>query len=76
MEQVIAYIITAVIGVTAISTFIASHLSKVAKYINIAKESVDVLDSVVKSVKDGKVDEVEVKDIITQINEWKAALKK
>lgn len=76
MEQLIAYAGTALLGVAVVAAFVAKYAAKIGKYINIAKEALDIADTVVKAVEDGKVDELEVKELVKEISDLREVLKK
>ncbi len=75
INQIVAWAVSFVIGIGAVSAFIAKYAGKAKKAISIAKEAIDTLDTVLKAVEDSKVDALEVEAIRKEANELMAAIK-
>ena len=72
MEQVVAYVISAVLGITAVGAWVAKTKNWF-KYLKLASACINLVDNLLKTIEDGKVTEDEVKKLASESVEIKEA---
>ena len=75
MEQVISYVFGAIAGVSAIGAIIAK-ISTASKYLELAKESIELVDEIIKAASDKALTADEIKKIAAEYDAVKEAFKK
>lgn len=75
LNQIVAWAGSLLLTIGAAWQVINKFSPKIKKAITIAKESLDLLDSVLKAVEDQKVDDLEVAKIRDEANQLIAAIK-
>lgn len=75
LNQIVAWGASLLIGIGAVSAFLAKYSGKAKKAVFVAKESIDLLDATLKSIEDGKVDDIEVAKIRDEVNQLMTAIK-
>jgi GTPase len=73
MENIIAVGATFVLGISVVGVFVGKYIGKLVKGITLAKEALDVVEAVIKAIEDKNMSEAEVKNVIVQAKEAKAA---
>ena len=74
MEQVITYVFGALAGVSAIGAFLVK-LTSASKYLNLAKECIEMVDDIIKAAGDKALTADEIKKIAADYDEVKEAFK-
>lgn len=74
-KDIIAWGGSLIIGIGSVAIFLGKFLPHATKYLNIAKEALDIADTAVKALKDGNISKEEVDGIAKEIEELKLALK-
>ena len=72
MEQVIMYVSSLVLGISAVGAFIAKSQSA-RKYISLASEVLGFVDSLLLAVNDKELSEEEIKKLASECKEIKEA---
>jgi hypothetical protein len=75
LNHIIATALTFLAGIGVVGVFIKKYAVKAGKYLSIAKETLDLLDTVVKAIEDQKIDDIEVAKIREEVNALMAAIK-
>ena len=73
MENIIAVGVTFVLGIGGVGGVVTKHIGRARKAVTLAKEAFDVMEAVLKAVEDKNVDEAEIKQLIAETKEAKAA---
>ena len=75
LNGIIAWAVSLLLTIGVVWKAVSKFSPKIKKSITIAKESLDLLDTVLKAVEDQKVDELEVAKIREEANSLIAAIK-
>lgn len=80
MDSIISHGLTLLLGVSVVGAFVAKYASKAKKAITALKESLDVIDGVIKAAEDKAVTEAEFQEFVKEAKEakqaWSELLKK
>ena len=74
MEQVITYVFGALAGVSAIGAFLVK-LTSASKYLDLAKECIEMVDDIIKAAGDKALTADEIKKIAADYEAVKEAFK-
>lgn len=75
INGIIAVVGSFILGIGAVAAFLHKYLPRVAKYITIAKEAIDVADKAIEALKDDQVTPDEINGIMAELAALKAAFK-
>ena len=70
-----AAIVSGVLGIGAVATFMAKYMPKVIKYATIAKDAVETLSDVADALKDGVLSADEITKLKADVAAFQASLK-
>jgi hypothetical protein len=73
MDMIMSHGLTFLLGLGIVSTVVARYASKAKKAVTALKESLDVIDGVIKAAEDNAVTEVEFQGFIKEAKEAKQA---
>jgi hypothetical protein len=76
LSQIIAPVVTSVVGIGAVSAFLTKYIPKIIKYAMIAKDAISILDDALEALEDGALTPNEIDKIKLDVAKLKDDLKK
>ena len=73
MDMLMSHGLTFLLGIGIVGTFVAKYIGKAKKAVTALKESLDVIDGVIKAAEDKAVTEAEFQELIKHVKEAKQA---
>lgn len=74
-NQFLAWVGTAVLGMTGIGIYFRKNISKILKAIKVSRDILDIIDESVQSTQDSKLTSDEIQKIADLVNKLKTDIK-